>query len=120
MNEDKIPANYPANYPRNYEGFPEYEEQLAAPCFFTKEPCTRTGCPRWMVVPVEYPGTLVGHTETCHLGQCRDDAIDNAISQLVIWRTMVTKAAMQAQTNALRAKITQAGEGLPSFFRRPQ
>lgn len=95
--------------PHNFEGFPEYEEKLKQPCFYTGRPCDRAGCPRWITSRANIPSKLApGQVTTYTFHQCKDDMIDNTLARVT---QVINQIVMSAQAAQQQAAIQQLGLG---------
>ena len=107
---DEAMKDLPEGLPHNYEGFAEYEEKLKQPCFYTGEPCHKGGCPRWVKTPVpKFSKLAPGKPEIIFLFQCKEDAIDNAITQMATVLNQIMIASQKAQQEAIRRQLNLGG-----------
>ena len=92
--------------PHNFEGYPEYEEKLRKPCFYTGRPCDKTLCPRWVPSGVSVPSKLVrGQVTMYTFHQCKDDQIDNTLLQVTQVIGQIVRSSQEAQEQALQQQL---------------
>lgn len=99
-------------FPHNYEGFPEYEEKLEQPCFYTGFPCQKAKCPKWMEVKIGMPNPLAtAQLDVYTLHQCREDFLDNSLAQLNMAINKIASVIMTAPTMHKPPKAIDFGLG---------
>lgn len=92
--------------PHNFEGYPEYEEKLKQPCFYTGKPCDRDKCPRWITSMANVPSKLApGQATTYTFHQCKDDMIDNALAQVTQVINQIMAGIQLAQQQAMQRQL---------------